>query len=543
MEKNEVNELREQISKMSNKDVIKVIRDAFNKLETITLVEFESLQKMTTGSKILLNLYKGKPFSDELVEHIKKTYSHFKYETDLFKFKEYKVNWEAEDILETYSELSDKDLKSSLDVRKDVKADNYFKMSKFKSQYMFEIILPQFQLHLNRIDEVISTPNEPYGLLINNDDKHYYNMFEYNNNLKSLGSENLKHTNIFLDNLSNCDSNIKELLLDSIALMIRGVKMEKIIVLMGGKGIGKDTLIQLIGFMTNPLFTKSYQNDLDGYLHGDYNLDLSTKGCIYLNELSGSNLKSDLHSLKGDVTQKTKSVRQIYGKALTVTNINNIIIATNNENLHDYVESDERRFLFLNTFGKNKRFNELSEELGMSDKEFRNEIAKEAHSFRDFLRTRKVTVTDFNNKANNHIAGYSEDRVSKIIRAIAYNKFEELQEYASDFNVKLSDKELRLICTSQRISTKTLHDLLKLFKPSLKKSELKGAYDKLISRLFRKMKNATDKQFVLQWNPKDHTFNDGDYDKTKFLSTFYTKIYEEEVNEGDVDDNAFDFLK
>ena len=201
-------------------------------------------------------------------------------------------------------------------------------------------------------EKQIFIPNENY------DSDKYYNLFT-GFNYKYDGqdiimNDYITHFKEHIDLLCNHDENASNYLIKYLADLIQNphILPEVAIVMCGGKGVGKDLLIDILVKLIGQQYTTRTQSF--NTLFGNFNSGVKNKLLIQLNEVSGNDGYKQKEDLKVFITQKTVEINEKMLKPYILQNYARLLICTNNNNPVE-ITADNRRYFVIEAGNKQKR--------------------------------------------------------------------------------------------------------------------------------------------------------------------------------------------
>lgn len=189
----------------------------------------------------------------------------------------------------------------------------------------------------------------PYG----NEDtcpSHVYNTFEGFEVNKITEYEKVCTGNFdeLILNLCNEDKGMAEYLLKYIAHMFQypNELTEKIIVLKGWTGTGKDTLFRTIQRLMGMKYVDITESPES--LFGNFNSIMDSKLCLFMNELEGSDGIKYQEKLKAAASNLKNTVNEKYQKPVHQNNYCRLFVNSNNDGCVN-IKSDDRRYIVIKT--------------------------------------------------------------------------------------------------------------------------------------------------------------------------------------------------
>ena len=189
----------------------------------------------------------------------------------------------------------------------------------------------------------------PYG----NDDtcpKHVYNTFQGFEVNKIVNHERVCVANFgeLIFNLCNEDATTSEYLMKYVAHMFQhpNKRTEKIIVLKGWTGTGKDTLFRTLRYLMGTKhvgITESPES-----LFGNFNDIMDSKLGLFMNELEGADGIKYQEKLKAAACNIKNLINVKYEKPVEQNNFCRIFVNSNNDGCVN-IKSDDRRYVVINT--------------------------------------------------------------------------------------------------------------------------------------------------------------------------------------------------
>lgn len=135
-------------------------------------------------------------------------------------------------------------------------------------------------------------------------------------------------------------------------------KPQVAILLTGGQGTGKGSLVEPLGKIMGPHYTHAISSDS---ITGRFNSDLENKMLLFGDEFFAGSKKST-DKLKGLITEKSQRVERKSVNAFNVPSYTRLILASNHENIL-HIEKDERRYLSLRVSDKYQQHTEYFKKL------------------------------------------------------------------------------------------------------------------------------------------------------------------------------------
>ena len=203
-------------------------------------------------------------------------------------------------------------------------------------------------------EKQIFIPNDDY------DSSKYYNLFtgfNYINDMDMVLKPDNKYINFFEDHiklLCNNDITASNYLIKYIADLIQNpdVLPGVAIVMCGGKGVGKDLLIDILIKLIGQDYTTRTQSF--NSLFGNFNSGVKNKLLIQLNEVSGNDGYKQKEDLKVFLTQKTVDINEKMLKPYKLNNYARLFMCTNNNNPVE-ITPDNRRYFVIEAGEKQQR--------------------------------------------------------------------------------------------------------------------------------------------------------------------------------------------
>ena len=203
-------------------------------------------------------------------------------------------------------------------------------------------------------EKQIFIPNDDY------DSSKYYNLFtgfNYSNDMDIDITSDNKYIKFFEEHiklLCNNDITASNYLIKYIADLIQNpdILPGVAIVMCGGKGVGKDLLIDILIKLIGHDYTTRTQSF--NSLFGNFNSGVKNKLLIQLNEVSGNDGYKQKEDLKVFLTQKTVDINEKMLKPYTLNNYARLFMCTNNNNPVE-ITPDNRRYFVIEAGEKQQR--------------------------------------------------------------------------------------------------------------------------------------------------------------------------------------------
>ena len=195
-------------------------------------------------------------------------------------------------------------------------------------------------------EKQIFIPNDDY------DSSKYYNLFtgfNYTNDMDMVLTPDNKYIKFFEDHiklLCNNDEVASNYLIKYIADLIQNphILPEVAVVMCGGKGVGKDLLIDILVKLIGHEYSTRTQSF--GTLFGNFNSAVKNKLIIQLNEVSGGDGFKQKEELKDFITKKKITINEKMLKPYDLNNYARLFISCNNNNPIE-ITSDNRRYFVI----------------------------------------------------------------------------------------------------------------------------------------------------------------------------------------------------
>jgi len=181
------------------------------------------------------------------------------------------------------------------------------------------------------------------------DSTKYYNLFtgfnyKYEEEFNNI--QYIKHFKNHIKLLCNNDEAASNYLIKYLADLIQNpdILPGVAVVMCGGKGVGKDLLIDMLINLIGQEYTTRTQNF--NSLFGTFNSGVKNKLLIQLNEVSGNDGYKQKEELKVFLTQKTVEINEKMLKPYKLNNYARLFMCTNNNNPVE-ITVDNRRYFVI----------------------------------------------------------------------------------------------------------------------------------------------------------------------------------------------------
>lgn len=445
-------------------------------VDEMSIEEFKGLQNATSvHQKGLVQ----KPFSIELEEYIRETYNHI---------------WISN---KTYIDISNS-FESKPISTPSSKTSAFKRLLNFKTTSVVSKLINRIEPCLNQVE----------NFFMNTDMKHgegSLNIYRRNKLVKK--TKDFPTIKFFLEHVYGKDR------FKFITMFMKATidlkPLSFVPVIQSKQGLGKGTVNKLLSYILHPEMLAECEIK---EVTSDFSYMTMRSIWMNINELDSRNFSKNMETLKDISGRNTIPYNIKYGAKGEMKRYFNMIISTNKENLSDYLDKNERRFIIFDRFHKKPLKEELkSRGIKMSD--FHDLLELEAGAFSEYLDNLVVT-NDIMLDEGERIVKENKNILNKVIESLGSCNKDKFNNLVSEKNIKIESDDVDMLFRNKKYSMDLVYNILKMFNPVLTLKMFKE-YHKDLAVFFKKSRNTKN---VLDWKSgKD----DNIYVCGKTMSKYY----------------------